>query len=353
MGGVMEMLMLIGTAATAFIATNVDDLIVLIVFYVEALQAEHHSDEEEGERKTNGMREIHVIFGQYLGFTVLILISMLGMVFGLLIPAKILGFFGFLPLLIGLYGMYGIITNKEDDEDETKEESEIDVTQGANIEMHEIQSSHPETNDLQKESGFQDSVELNSHKSVEWDDIPVGSTPIHPRTLEEAQREVESRRETIRSNESELKDLSNPDGISISASSSPPHEPNVETTKDEIEEEETFLTRALSFLFSGCMNAHLLKVTLVCVANGGDNIAIYLPYFASMTLWELFITLIVFYVMCTLWLVLSRALIRFRVVAEFLSEWGEILTPFLLIGLGIFILYHTGSLEFLYSLIFS
>lgn len=90
-----------------------------------------------------------------------------------------------------------------------------------------------------------------------------------------------------------------------------------------------------------------LKVAAVTFANGGDNIAIYIPIFASQTLSSNLITLIVFFALVAIWCFLGFKLTKTPVVAKVLEKYGHVAVPFVLIGLGVFILYHSGSFELL------
>jgi cadmium resistance protein CadD (predicted permease) len=76
---------LIGLGAAVFAATNIDDLFVLMVFFADpAFPARQ------------------VILGQYLGILALVALSLLGALAALVIPARLVGLLGLLPLAIGL-----------------------------------------------------------------------------------------------------------------------------------------------------------------------------------------------------------------------------------------------------------
>ncbi|KOP70204.1 quaternary ammonium transporter [Lysinibacillus sp. FJAT-14745] len=87
----------------------------------------------------------------------------------------------------------------------------------------------------------------------------------------------------------------------------------------------------------------VFAVTAITFANGGDNIAIYIPIFAGQSLSENFITLIVFFVMLAVWIFLGYKLVKVPVIANVLEKYGNVAVPIVLIGLGTFILYHSGS----------
>jgi cadmium resistance transport/sequestration family protein len=84
--------------------------------------------------------------------------------------------------------------------------------------------------------------------------------------------------------------------------------------------------------------ASVLTVAAVTFANGGDNIGIYVPLFASSDLSALLITLITFAVLIAAWCVAAYYLGNHPAVKRIVDRYGHILVPFVLIGLGIYII---------------
>jgi cadmium resistance protein CadD (predicted permease) len=83
-----ELISAIFAGVTAFIATNLDDLVILMLFFAQ----------------TNAVfRPKHIMVGQYLGFGALILASLPGFFGGLMVPKPWIGLLGLLPIAIGLY----------------------------------------------------------------------------------------------------------------------------------------------------------------------------------------------------------------------------------------------------------
>jgi cadmium resistance transport/sequestration family protein len=80
------------------------------------------------------------------------------------------------------------------------------------------------------------------------------------------------------------------------------------------------------------------KVAAVTFANGGDNIGIYVPLFASSNLAELTVICLTFLVLIGVWCYVACRLTRHKAIAQILTKYGERIIPFVLIGLGIFIL---------------
>ena len=202
-----ELLTAISTGMTAFTATNLDDILILLLFFSQVNAV---------------FRRRHIVFGQYLGFTALVLASLPGFFGRLIFPPDWIGMLGLLPIAIGL----SRLLNPETDDSEAEAESE------------------------QSENSF----------------------------------------------------------------------------------------------FSSFLSPQTYSVAAVTVANGGDNIGIYVPLFASNTLESLAVILAVFFSMVGVWCYAAYRLIQMRAIADTLTRYGNQLVPFVLIGLGIAILVKSGTL---------
>lgn len=78
---------LVGQAVALFGVTNVDDIIVLAVFFGQT---------------TNRSGALRVIVGQYLGFAGILAVAVLGALGAGLLPEAAIPYLGLLPLLLGL-----------------------------------------------------------------------------------------------------------------------------------------------------------------------------------------------------------------------------------------------------------
>jgi cadmium resistance transport/sequestration family protein len=213
----------IGAAFTegivAFSATNIDDIIILLLFFSQV---------------SANFRRRHIVFGQYLGFTVLILASLPGFFGGLIVPREWIGLLGLLPIAIGI---------------------------------KQLLSREQETAQVQ--------TVTSEFKS---------STASHPIV--------------------------------------------------------SFLTSILS--------PQTYKVAAVTVANGGDNISIYIPLFAGHQLAGLAVILGVFFLMVGVLCAIAFLLTRQPTIAYMLTRYGQPLVPFVLIGLGLFIMYERGTFNLIF-----
>lgn len=93
------------------------------------------------------------------------------------------------------------------------------------------------------------------------------------------------------------------------------------------------------------LSPQVANVAAVTVANGGDNIGIYVPLFASNTWESLIIILAVFFSLVGVWCYTAYKLTKLPVVAETLTRYGSYLVPFVLVGLGFMILIDSHTLE--------
>jgi cadmium resistance protein CadD (predicted permease) len=94
---------------------------------------------------------------------------------------------------------------------------------------------------------------------------------------------------------------------------------------------------------------NLLSVAAVTIGNGGDNIGIYTPVFATRSVSEIALIVLVFAVMVAVWLAFSHWLVNHPTLGAPIRLCGHIVTPFILIALGLFILYRAGSVSLLAS----
>jgi cadmium resistance protein CadD (predicted permease) len=87
----------------------------------------------------------------------------------------------------------------------------------------------------------------------------------------------------------------------------------------------------------------VLAVAAVTFANGGDNIGVYVPVFATAGTGGLIVFAVVFLALVAIWCVLGRFFATRPVIARALSRWGHIVLPIVLIGIGALILIEGGA----------
>jgi cadmium resistance transport/sequestration family protein len=203
---------------SSFVATNIDDIILLMLFFSQV---------------SDRLRPRHIIIGQYLGFSVLILASLPGLLGGLIIPHQWIGLLGIVPIIIGIKQLLS--------KDENEGEEVIQTVSAPAV----ISSNKPSSNSL------------------------------------------------------------------------------------------------LSKFF----NRQTYSVAAITVANGGDNIGIYVPLFASGDLLSFSIILIIFYIFIGIWCAIAYLLSRQPTVGKLLARYGNAIVPFVLISLGIYILIENKTYQ--------
>lgn len=86
-----------------------------------------------------------------------------------------------------------------------------------------------------------------------------------------------------------------------------------------------------------------LQVAAITVANGGDNIATYTPWFAAVPAREIFIAGVVFAALTALWCALARTLVAHPSAGAPLRRHGPWLAPVALVLVGAAVLVKTGA----------
>lgn len=201
-----ELVKAITTGVTAFSATNIDDLVILILFFSQV---------------NGAFCRRHIVVGQYLGFTALVIASLPGFFGGLMLPDYWIGRLGLVPITIGL------------------------------------------------------------------------SLLFNP-----ARNAFEKVKEEIQSNSSNFPSFS----------------------------------------------PQIYNVAAITFANGGDNVSIYMSLFASSDVESFLVILIVFFLLLGVWCYVTYKLSCQPAIADVLTRYGNTLVPFVLIGLGVFIVLKNQSL---------
>jgi cadmium resistance protein CadD (predicted permease) len=82
-----------------------------------------------------------------------------------------------------------------------------------------------------------------------------------------------------------------------------------------------------------------LSVAAVTFSNGGDNIGVYVPLFSNYnTVSQITGLTVVFVMMTAVWCITAYYLVNHPLIASRIRRIGNIILPFVLIGLGVYIL---------------
>ncbi|TQV96766.1 cadmium resistance transporter [Cordyceps javanica] len=114
----------IGTACGAFAATNIDDIFVLVTFFAESATNKR-------------MSPLNITIGQYVGFTAITVISMIGFGISLALPSEPIGFLGFLPMLLGFWALLDVILSRGggDDDEQQHQDEHLQMTHATRIKI--------------------------------------------------------------------------------------------------------------------------------------------------------------------------------------------------------------------------
>ena len=94
MGGA-DFISLIGIGASSFAATNIDDLFILMAFFVN--------------RRCFPISQI--VLGQYVGMGALLAVGIVGSLIALVVPNNLIGFVGIFPIAIGIKEFFELRKN--------------------------------------------------------------------------------------------------------------------------------------------------------------------------------------------------------------------------------------------------
>ncbi|BAY50114.1 cadmium resistance transporter (plasmid) [Scytonema sp. HK-05] len=103
-------------------------------------------------------------------------------------------------------------------------------------------------------------------------------------------------------------------------------------------------------LFATLRDPQTYRVSAVTIANGGNNIGIYVPLFATTNLPSLGVILCVCYFTVGVWCLLSYNLTRNPLMAPLMARYGRKIFPFVLIWLGFSIMMKSGTFQLVPSL---
>jgi len=120
-----------------------------------------------------------------------------------------------------------------------------------------------------------------------------------------------------------------------------------EADEDEESEEDEIVEKLeqhrSSFLF--------WTITLITIASGGDNLGIYIPYFAASNMGEILTALIVFIILTAVLCYVGYQLARIHFISKTLEKYERIIVPVVYIALGIYIMLESGTIQKLLQLL--
>lgn len=115
------------------------------------------------------------------------------------------------------------------------------------------------------------------------------------------------------------------------------------TNKEIIENKE----KPIISFFKRLINPSVIKVAGVTLANGGDNIGIYVPIFSGVSLLNILVILIIFIMLTAIWCFIAFKLVEYPFINRNIEKYKHIFVPIIFIGLGVFILIQSGTVSFI------
>jgi cadmium resistance protein CadD (predicted permease) len=99
--------------------------------------------------------------------------------------------------------------------------------------------------------------------------------------------------------------------------------------------------------FLSILHPNTYHVAAITIANSGDNISVYIPLFAGQDFVSLGIIIAVFLAMVGVGCGIAYLLTSQVTIGYILSRYGRAMIPFILMALGLFILYDRGTFKLL------
>jgi len=88
----------------------------------------------------------------------------------------------------------------------------------------------------------------------------------------------------------------------------------------------------------------VVETVVVTLASSGDNIAIYIPFFASLHGLDYVVMIIVFVVMQAVLCTIGILVVNMKPIQCFFARWYKIIIPVLFILLGVYIMFKEGTI---------
>ncbi len=107
----------------------------------------------------------------------------------------------------------------------------------------------------------------------------------------------------------------------------------------------------LDRIFARLFNPRVSTIAVLTIGNGSDNLSVYIPLFAHSTPIQVGIYLILFLLLIGVWCILGYTISHLPGIAQVLERIGSFILPFLMIGLGLFILWKNGTFLLLFQLV--
>jgi len=94
----------------------------------------------------------------------------------------------------------------------------------------------------------------------------------------------------------------------------------------------------IKIMLSKLTHPAIISVFLVTIANGADNIGVYIPLFTTLNSYELIVTLFIFLSLTAVWCFAAERLTNIPSIKHMIQKYKNIIVPVVFIVIGIFII---------------
>jgi cadmium resistance protein CadD (predicted permease) len=299
-------------ALLSFFSTTVDDFCVILIFFAREYVKTHSLSNPD-----TVLAFVKISIGQLIGFSIIVGVSLiLGIGLHAVVDNDYIDLIGLLPIIIGLYKVYELLDeegylkrlrsfcccmphSEVEDVTEAKDVKHESTAQGEKrpLIVHDSAAGAGGSTTATKDDG----MKQGARTDVDVDHVEGGAEGDNMGTI---------------LNEESLETL------------------------NELDQSNSFVVGAKS-MFS-CVDPLTFEVAIYALMFGTDNIAIYVALFSNVTFLEILAVVVFFYSLLLLYLFIAIfVIIQAPPVGKFIGDNANYLVPFVLIGLGVFILHDS------------
>ncbi|MFL9961409.1 cadmium resistance transporter [Paraburkholderia sediminicola] len=129
-----------------------------------------------------------------------------------------------------------------------------------------------------------------------------------------------------------------------------PDDAHVSTGAKESSTAAAFTVLSNAALASSTRNSSFLTVAGVAIANGSDNLAVYVPLYASRSPSETALISLVFVVMSGLWCAAAVWLVEHPLLGAPIRRYGTSLLPLILLAIGVSVIARNDTLRLVFGI---
>jgi len=96
---------------------------------------------------------------------------------------------------------------------------------------------------------------------------------------------------------------------------------------------------------------YFVTVALIAIAGGAEELAIFIPYFSSLSNDELIVALIIFNLLVPMWVTLCKKIAGIPHIKDQVEKYGAVLIPIVFIALGLYVLIDQNTFAFIGQLL--